>query len=63
MILSIVKMRDDLGETEAARGVERAVASVIAEGRDVTYDMKAAPDDPAAVTTSRVADAIIEKLA
>jgi isocitrate dehydrogenase (NAD+) len=63
MILSGMMMLIHLGETEAAQRLERAVASVIAEGRDVTYDMKPAPDDPTAATTSRVADAIIEKLA
>ncbi|MCL4475669.1 MAG: isocitrate/isopropylmalate dehydrogenase family protein [Nitrospirae bacterium] len=63
MILSGVMMLIHLGETEAAQRLERAVASVIAEGRDVTYDMKPTPDDPTAATTSRVADAIIEKLA
>jgi isocitrate dehydrogenase (NAD+) len=62
MILSGVMMLIHLGETEAAQRLDRAVASVIAEGRDVTYDMKPAPDDPSAATTSRVADAIIEKL-
>jgi isocitrate dehydrogenase (NAD+) len=35
---------------------------VIAEGRNVTYDMKPSRDDPTAVGTSQVADAIIEKL-
>ena len=45
--------RDDL---------ERAIADVIAEGRSVTYDMKPTRDDPTAVGTSEVADAIIEKL-
>lgn len=63
MILSGVMMLIHLGETEAAQRLERAVASVIAEGRDVTYDMKPTPDDLTAATTSRVADAIIEKLA
>ncbi len=63
MILSGVMMLVHLGETEAARRLEKAVADVIAEGRDVTYDMKPTPDDPTAATTSGVADAIIEKLA
>ena len=62
MILSGVMMLIHLGKTEEARKLERAVASVIEEGKDVTYDMKATPDDPTAATTSRVADAIIEKL-
>jgi isocitrate dehydrogenase (NAD+) len=51
-----------LGETEKAERLEIAVSSVIEEGRHVTYDMKPTPDDPTAVTTSMVADAIIEKI-
>ncbi|MDI6889777.1 MAG: isocitrate/isopropylmalate dehydrogenase family protein [Thermodesulfovibrionales bacterium] len=62
MILSGVMMLRHLGEIEAARRLEGAVASVIEEGRYVTYDMKPTPDDPTAATTSMVADAIIEKL-
>ncbi|GAB4409003.1 MAG: isocitrate/isopropylmalate dehydrogenase family protein [Thermodesulfovibrionales bacterium] len=62
MILSGVMMLRHIGETAAADRLERAVASVIEEGRYVTYDMKPTPDDPTAATTSRVADAIIEKL-
>jgi isocitrate dehydrogenase (NAD+) len=42
--------------------MERAIADVIAEGRSVTYDMKPTRDDPSAVGTSDVADAIIDKL-
>ncbi len=62
MILSGVLMLRHLGETEKAERLEIAVASLIEEGRHVTYDMKPTPDDPTAVTTSMVADAIIEKL-
>lgn len=62
MILSGVMMLNHLGEREKAERLERAVAAVIEEGRDVTYDMKPAADDPTAATTSRVADAVIEKL-
>ncbi|MBI3591903.1 MAG: isocitrate/isopropylmalate dehydrogenase family protein, partial [Nitrospirae bacterium] len=62
MILSGVMMLRHLGEFEAAERLERAVTSVVEEGRDVTYDMKPTPDDPTAATTSRMADAIIEKL-
>ena len=36
--------------------------AVIAEGRSVTYDMKPSPDDPTAVGTSQVADAIVEQM-
>jgi isocitrate dehydrogenase (NAD+) len=51
-----------LGETDAAARLEAAVASVIAEGKYVTYDMKENRDDPTAVGTSQMADAIIERL-
>jgi isocitrate dehydrogenase (NAD+) len=63
MILSGVMMLRHLGEMEAAERLDNAVASIIREGRDVTYDMKPAPDDPTAATTSGVADAIIAKMA
>ncbi len=55
-------MLEHLGEKEAARQVDEAVASVIAEGKSVTYDMKPTRDDPTAVGTAQVADAIIEKM-
>jgi isocitrate dehydrogenase (NAD+) len=62
MILSGKLMLDHLGEEDAARRLEAAVAAVIAEGKRVTYDMKPSRDDPTAVGTSEYADAIIEKL-
>jgi len=62
MILSGVMMLRHLQEFEAAQRLETAVASVIEEGQNVTYDMKPTPDDPTAATTSQMADAIIEKL-
>ena len=62
MILSGIMMLKHLGEVEAARRLETAVAHVIEEGRYVTYDMKPSPDDPTAATTSMVADAIIGTL-
>ena len=62
MILSGVMMLNYIGETKAADSLEKAIASVIAEGRYVTYDMKPNPDDPTAATTSQVADAIIDTL-
>jgi isocitrate dehydrogenase (NAD+) len=61
-ILSGVMMLRYLGEHEAADRVERAVAEVIAEGKDVTYDLKPRPDDPTAVGTSEMADAIIARM-
>ena len=51
-----------LGEDDAADRLERAIAELIREGKSVTYDMKPSRDDPTAVGTSEVADALIEKL-
>src|SRR5436190_13583781 len=62
LILSGMLMLRHLGETDASNRLENAVAAVIAEGRSVTYDMKPTPDDPGAVGTSNVADAIIEQM-
>jgi isocitrate dehydrogenase (NAD+) len=62
MILSGKLMLEHLGERDAAQRLEAAVAAVVAEGRDVTYDLKPRRDDPTAVGTSQYADAIIAKL-
>jgi isocitrate dehydrogenase (NAD+) len=62
MLLSGVMMLRYLKETDAADRLEGAIAAVIAEGRSVTYDMKADRNDPTAVGTSQVADAIIARL-
>ena len=62
MMLSGVLMLQHLEELEAADRLEAALAAVIAEGKDVTYDMKPSRDDPTAVGTSQVADAVIAKL-
>jgi isocitrate dehydrogenase (NAD+) len=62
MMLSGVMMLRHLKETEAADRMEGAIAELVREGRSVTYDMKPDRDDPTAVGTSEVADALIEKL-
>jgi isocitrate dehydrogenase (NAD+) len=62
MMLSGVLMLRHIGETGAADRMEKAIAAVIAEGKNVTYDMKPYRDDPSAVGTSEVTDAVIEKL-
>jgi len=62
MLLSGVMMLRHLKEPEAARRLEEAIASVIAEGKSVTYDMKPDRSDPTAVGTSQVADAIIDRI-
>jgi len=62
MILSAVLMLDYLGEKAAAKKLDQAVAKVIAEGKAVTYDLKPNRDDPTAVGTSQMADAIISAI-
>jgi isocitrate dehydrogenase (NAD+) len=62
MMLSGVLMLRHIDETDAADRMEKAIAAVIAEGKSVTYDMKPYRDDPSAVGTSQVADAVIDKL-
>ena len=62
MMLSGVMMLRHLEERDAAQRLEDAIAAVIAEGRSVTYDMKPTRDDPTAVGTSEVADAIINEM-
>jgi len=61
-ILSAVMMLHHLGEHDAGHRLERATAAVIAEGDQVTYDLKPTRDDPGAVGTSEMADAIIARL-
>jgi isocitrate dehydrogenase (NAD+) len=62
MMLSGMLMLRHLDEEHAATHLEEAIAEVIEEGESVTYDMKPSRDDPSAVGTSEVADAIVEKL-
>ena len=58
-ILSGALMLRHLGELEAAKRVEDAIAAVVANGKHVTYDLKPSRDDPSAVGTREMADAII----
>jgi len=62
LILSGMLMLRYLKEKEAADRLERAVAAVIAEGKYVTYDMKPDRDDPTAVGTQEMADAVCRRL-
>ncbi len=62
MMLSGVLMLRHLEERAAADRLESAIAAVIAEGKNVTYDMKPPGSADTAVGTSQVADAIIEQL-
>jgi isocitrate dehydrogenase (NAD+) len=62
MILSGMLMLRHLGEVDAAERLEAAVAAVIAEGKDVTYDLKQDRNDPTAVGTQEMAAAICAKM-
>ena len=61
-ILSGMMMLRHLGEEKAAVAIEKAVSAVIAEGKYVTYDLKESRDDPTAVGTQRMAEAIAERV-
>ena len=63
MILSGMLMLEHIGEQAAADRLERAVAKVIAQGKSVTYDLKADRNDPSAVGTKAMGEAIVAALA
>lgn len=62
LILSGVMLLRHTGNLKEADKLENAVAAVIAEGKNVTYDLKEDRNDPTAVGTSQMADAIIKKI-
>jgi len=62
LILSAVMMLRHLGERDAADRLEAGVAAVIKEGKSVTYDMKPHRDDPSAVGSAEMGDAIIDAM-
>jgi isocitrate dehydrogenase (NAD+) len=62
LILSGMLMLRHLERMTEADKLEKAVAAVIEEGKSVTYDMKEDRNDPTAVGTSQMAEAIIEKI-
>ena len=62
MILSGVMMLRHLGEDEAANRLEQATEAVLREGRHVTYDLKPDRNDPTAVGTKEMAEAIVDKM-
>jgi isocitrate dehydrogenase (NAD+) len=61
-MLSGVMMLRYLNEMDAAARLERALADVIAEGKNVTYDLKPTRDDPTAVGTAEFGEAVVRKL-
>lgn len=62
ILLSAVLMLKHMGEVKAAKRLEDSIASVIEEGKFVTYDLKKDRNDPSSVGTSQMADAVIQKL-
>jgi isocitrate dehydrogenase (NAD+) len=62
LVLSGALMLRHLGETAACERIEKATAAVIAEGKDVTYDLRVSGDKRPVVGTRQMADAIIAKL-
>ena len=62
MLLSGVLMLRHLREVKAANRLERAISKVIADGKYVTYDMKLDRNDPTAVGTREMGQAIVDAL-
>ena len=62
LMLAGVLMLRHIGEREAGDRLERAIAAVVAEGKEVTYDLKADRADPTAVGTKEFADAVIRRM-
>jgi len=62
LVLSGALMLEYLGEKAAAARVEKATAAVIADGANVTYDLRQSGDARPVVGTKEMADAIIAKL-
>jgi isocitrate dehydrogenase (NAD+) len=62
MILSGALLLRYLGEDKAANRLENAVIDVIKEGRFVTYDLKEDRNDPTAVGTKAMTEAICRRL-
>lgn len=62
MILSGAMMLRYIKEKDCADRLEQAVKEVLAEGKFLTYDLKPSGDDPTAVGTKEMAEAIIKKI-
>lgn len=59
MLLSGVMMLRHLNELKAADTLEQAIANVIKENKNVTYDLKPKGQEESAVGTNEMADAVI----
>ena len=62
LMLSAAMMLRHLGESDAGDRLEGAIAEVLADGADVTPDLRGPGDDRPAVGTRRMAEAVTERL-
>jgi len=62
LMLSAAMLLRHLGETDAGDRLEAAIAGVLADGVDVTPDLRGPGDDRPAVGTRRMAEAVTERL-
>jgi isocitrate dehydrogenase (NAD+) len=62
LLLCGVLLLRHLGEADAAERLEAAIAAVLADGTDVTADLRPADDARPPVGTARMTDAVIERL-
>ncbi|MFA5337351.1 MAG: isocitrate/isopropylmalate family dehydrogenase, partial [Candidatus Omnitrophota bacterium] len=61
-ILSASLMLKHIGENKKADILEKAVATVIKKGKNVTYDLKPTRTDPSSVGTKEMAEAIAKEI-
>ncbi len=62
LMLAGVLMLKHLGEREAGERLDAAIAKVVRDGKEVTYDLKADRNDPTAVGTREFSDAVIRTM-
>jgi isocitrate dehydrogenase (NAD+) len=62
LMLSAAMMLRHLGDVEAGDRLEETIAGVLADGVDVTPDLRGAGDERPAVGTKRMAEAVAERL-
>ena len=62
LMLSATMMLRHLGEAEAGDRLEEAIAGILADGLDVTPDLRKPGDERPAVGTGRMAEAVAERL-
>jgi 3-isopropylmalate dehydrogenase len=67
MVMSACMMLDHIGETDTSQRIQKAIATVVKEGKHFTYDMMKMPGGPDAIkngaaTTDQLTDAIIARL-